>query len=39
MRGSVKLTYINKHPEETKRLLGIDYNHLPLLMEQGKVLY
>ena len=36
---SFTLTYINKYPKETKRLLGIDYNHLQLLIEQGKILH
>lgn len=33
------LAYIHKHPKETKRLLGIDYNHLQLLIEQGNILH
>jgi hypothetical protein len=31
--------YIQKHPKETKRLLGIDYDQLRQLMEQGKILH
>ncbi|WLT37386.1 transposase family protein [Synechocystis sp. B12] len=34
-----KLNYINKYTKETKRLLGIDYTHLQLLIEQGKILH
>lgn len=30
--------YIQKHPKETKRLLGIDYDQLKQLLEQGKFL-
>lgn len=30
--------YIQKSPKETKRLLGIDYAHLNLLIEKGKIL-
>ncbi len=30
--------YIQKHPKETKRLLGIDYNQLRQLIEKGKIL-
>jgi len=30
--------YIQKHPKETKRLLGIDYEQLGQLIEQGKLL-
>jgi hypothetical protein len=33
------LEYINKYPKETKRLLGIDFDHLQLLIEQGKILH
>lgn len=33
------LAYINKYPKETKRLLGIEYSHLQLLIEQGKILH
>jgi hypothetical protein len=29
--------YIQKYPKETKRLLGISYEHLELLIEQGKI--
>ena len=36
---SFTLTYINKYPKETKRLLGIDHNHLQILIEQGKILH
>ena len=31
--------YIQKHPQETKRLLGIDYEQLGKLLEQGKLLH
>lgn len=31
--------YIQKHPQETKRLLGIDYDQLEKLIEQGKILH
>ncbi len=31
--------YIQKHPQETKRLLGIDYEQLEKLLEQGKLLH
>jgi Helix-turn-helix of DDE superfamily endonuclease len=31
--------YIQKHPQETKRLLGIDYEQLGQLIEQGKLLH
>jgi hypothetical protein len=30
--------YIQKHPKETKRLLGINYEQLRQLIEQGKLL-
>ena len=30
--------YIQKHPQETKRLLGINYEQLEKLIEQGKYL-
>jgi cell division septum initiation protein DivIVA len=29
--------YIQKHPKQTKRLLGIDYNELEQIIEQGKI--
>jgi hypothetical protein len=31
--------YIQKHPQETKRLLGIGYDQLGKLIEQGKILH
>ncbi|MDJ0647769.1 MAG: transposase [Xenococcaceae cyanobacterium MO_188.B19] len=31
--------YIEKHPKEVKRLLGIDYEQLEQLIEQGKILH
>jgi IS5 family transposase len=31
--------YIQKHPQETKRLLGIDHDQLRQLIEQGKILH
>lgn len=31
--------YIQKHPKETKRLLGINYEQLRGLIEQGKFLH
>lgn len=31
--------YIQKHPKETKRLLGIDYEQFRQLIEQGKLLH
>lgn len=31
--------YIQKHPKETKRLLGINYEQLRGLIEQGKILH
>ena len=31
--------YIQKHPQETKRLLGIDYDQLTQLIELGKLLH
>ncbi len=31
--------YIKKHPQEVKRLLGISYEQLEQLIEQGKILH
>ena len=31
--------YIQKHPQQTKRLLGIDYDQLIKLIKQGKILH
>ena len=31
--------YIQKHPQEVKRLLGIDFDQLEQLIEQGKFLH
>ena len=31
--------YIQKHPQEVKRLLGIDFDQLEQLIEQGKLLH
>ncbi len=31
--------YIRKHPLEVKRLLGIDFDQLEQLIEQGKFLH
>ena len=31
--------YIQKHPQEVKRLLGIDFEQLQQLLEQGKFLH
>jgi hypothetical protein len=33
------LTYIQEHPQETKRLLGIDYQQLQDLIAYGKLLH
>ncbi|NEO24561.1 MAG: IS5/IS1182 family transposase, partial [Moorea sp. SIO4A5] len=30
--------YIQKHPKQTKRLLGINYEQLIKLIEQGKLI-
>lgn len=31
--------YIQKHPKETKRLLGINYEQLEQIIEKGKLLH
>lgn len=31
--------YIQKHPQETKRLLGINYEQLTQLLAQGKLIH
>jgi len=31
--------YIQKHPQETKRLLGINYEQLKQLLAQGKMIH
>ena len=31
--------YIQKHPRDVKRLLGIDFEQLQALIEQGKFLH
>ena len=31
--------YIQRHPQQTKRLLGIDYDQLIKLIKQGKILH
>ena len=31
--------YIKEHPQEVKRLLGINYEQLEQLIEQGKILH
>jgi len=38
IEGTYILTYIQKHPKETKRLLGIDYQQLQDLIAYGKLL-
>lgn len=38
MENSI-LSRINKYPKDTKRLLGIEYDHLELLIEQGEILH
>ena len=32
-------SYVQQHPQEVKRLLGISYEQLEQLIEQGKILH
>ena len=36
---SLLLEYIENHPKETKRLIGIDYGQLQQLFAQSEALY